>query len=198
MSALHIEDDLLDRYALGSLRGELLAPVEEHLLICPHCQTRLIAVDEFVGLFRAAATQPDARPRPLSRWLFNPRVLTWTGAAAMVAAVFSLISVESRQPLAAPATVFMQALRGPEAASAISAGKPARLVFDLKPTGTAADYEVQIVNLLGTQVAAIPVEFTDGHLIAPIKKLQFGSYWVRIYRKANRELIAEYGLRADK
>jgi len=82
----------------------------------------------------------------------------------MVAAVFSLIFVEFRKSPVAPAMVFMHALRGPEAAAAISVVKPARLVFDLTPTGTGRDYDVRIVNLLGTQVLAIPVEFNDGHL----------------------------------
>jgi len=144
----------------------LLRPGSSHpsRSICSHCQTLLIALDQFAWLFRAAATQPDARLRPLSRRLFNARVLAWTGAAAMVAAVFSLIFVEFRKSPVAPAMVFMHALRGPEAAAAISVVKPARLVFDLTPTGTGRDYDVRIVNLLGTQVLAIPVEFNDGHL----------------------------------
>jgi hypothetical protein len=172
----------------------LLEPLEEHLLVCPHCQSRLIEVDEFVGLFRTAATQPDARPMPFSRRLSHSRVLTWTGAVAMLAAVLSLVSVELRKSPLPPATVLMHALRGPEAATVISAGKPARLVFDVTPTGTARDYDVRIVNLLGAQVLAPPVEFNDGRLSILIKKLELGSYWVRIYRKANSELIAEYGL----
>jgi len=192
--APHIDDDVLEQYASGSLGPELLAAIEEHLLTCPDCQTRLIAVDEFIGLFRAAAMQPDARPRPLWQRLFNAR---WTVAFAVVAAVFFLIFLEFRKPPMTPATVFMQSLRGPEAVAAITAGKPIRLVFDLTPTGAARDYEVQVVNLLGTQVLAIPPEFHNGHLSVVIRKLAFGSYWVRIYRRANSEPIAEYGLRTE-
>lgn len=197
MSALHIEDDLLDQYALGSVRQELLPSLEEHLLVCQHCQTRLIEADEFVDLVRAAATQPDARPEPHWKRLIHPRVLTWTAAAVTLAAAFSLVSVEFRKSPVMPATVLMQALRGPEDGTAISARKPARLVFDLTPSGPAADYRVQIVNLLGAQVLAVPAEFQNGHLSLQIDNLQAGSYWVRIYRGANSDLIAEYGLRAE-
>jgi anti-sigma factor RsiW len=193
----HIDEELLDQYALGSLGRELLPAVEEHLLVCPDCQTRLAAADEFLGLFRVAATLPDARRRTFPSRLFSARVLTWAGAAAMVVTVFFLMSGAFRQSPVAPAMVFMHGLRGPEAAAAIPAGKPARLVFDLTPTGTAQDYEVRIVNLLGTQVLAAPVELSDGHLSILIRKPKFGSYWVRVYRKANRELIAEFGLRAE-
>jgi hypothetical protein len=194
VSAPHIDDDVLDQYASGSLRPELLAAIEEHLLTCPDCQTRLIAMDEFMGLFRAAATQPDARPQPFWQRLFNAR---WIGAAAVVAAVLSLLFVEFPKPPMMPAMVFMQSLRGPEAVAAITAGKPVRLVFDLTPTGDVRDYEVRIVNLLGAQVLAVPMEFNNGQLSVLIRKLGAGSYWARIYRRANSELIAEYGLRAE-
>jgi hypothetical protein len=194
VSAPHIDDDVLDQYASGSVRPELLAAIEEHLLSCPDCQTRLIAVDEFIGLFRAAATQPDARPRPLWQRLFKAR---WLGAAAVVAAGLLLIFVGFRKPPISPATVFMQSLRGPEAVATVAAGKPVRLVFDLTPAGAVGEYQAQIVNLLGTQVLAIPVEFHNGHLSVLIRKLGFGSYWVRIYHRANSELIAEYGLRTE-
>lgn len=197
MPAPHIDDEILDRYVSGSLQGDLLAATEEHWLACPHCQNRLIAADEFVGLFRAAATQPDARPQSIWSRLFNVRLLGWTGAAAVFATVLFLISVEFRKSPVAIATVSMQALRGPEAAPVVAAGKPARLVFDVAPAGTARDYQIQIVNPLGTQVLASPAESNEGHLSLLVQKLDFGSYWVRIYRGANRELIAEYGLRAE-
>ena len=194
MSAPHIDDDVLDQYASQSLSPELLAAAEEHLLTCADCQTRLIAVDEFIGLFRAAATQPDARPQPLWQRLFHAR---WIGATAVVAAVFSLIFIELPKPPITPATVFMHSLRGPEAVVSITAGKPVRLVFDLTPTGDVRGYEIQVVNLLGIQVLAIPVEFNNGQLSALLQKLGAGSYWARIYRKGNSEPIAEYGLRAE-
>jgi hypothetical protein len=193
----HIDDEILDRYASGSLHGELLAAVEEHWLACPRCQSRLIEADEFIGLFRAVARQPDARPQSIWSRLFSNRLLGWTGAAAVFASVLLFISVEFRKAPVAIATVSMQALRGPEAVPAIAAGKPARLVFDLLPAGTAQDYQIQIVNALGTQVLSSPAESNDGHLSLLVRKIEFGSYWVRIYRTDTRELIAEYALRAE-
>ena len=196
MAAPHIDDDVLEQYAMGSVGTESLPAIEEHLLTCPDCQARLIQVDEFIGLFRAAATQLDARPQPLWRRLFHVR---WIGAfvAAVVAAGLLLIFVDSRKPPVMPATVLMQSLRGPEAATAIPAGKPVRLVFDVTPAGDARDYEVRVVDLLGNQIFAIPVEINQGHLSVLIRKLGLGSYWVRIYRGANSEPIAEYGLKTE-
>ena len=46
MSA-HIDGDTLERYAMNQLPGAELAPVEEHLLVCPDCQNRLAGIDRF-------------------------------------------------------------------------------------------------------------------------------------------------------
>jgi len=51
----HIGEDSLDRYAASHRLPETeLAAVEEHLLVCPACQDRLAAVDDFVGALGAA------------------------------------------------------------------------------------------------------------------------------------------------
>jgi len=193
----HIEDEILDRYASGSLQGDLRAAVEEHWLACPRCQSRLVEADEFVALFRAAATQADARPQSIWSRLLAVRPLGWTGAAAVVASVLLLVSTEFRKSPVPVATVAMQAARGPEAAPAIAAGKPARLVFDLVPDGTARDYQIQIVNPLGAEVLSSPAQSNGGRLSLLVRKLEPGSYWVRIHRGANHELLAEYGLRVE-
>ena len=49
----HIDEDTLDRYAMNQLHVAELAPVEEHLLVCPHCQDHLAQIDEFLTAFEA-------------------------------------------------------------------------------------------------------------------------------------------------
>ena len=71
MPAPHIEENVLDRYAMGTLPGESIPKVEEHLLDCFFCQSRLVQTDEFLVYFRAAATQLDLRPVPLWQRLLN-------------------------------------------------------------------------------------------------------------------------------
>src|ERR1700687_4868982 len=106
MPELHINDELLDQYALGILPEEFLAGVEEHLLICEECQSRLDASDEFAMLFRAAAVQPDARSQRRWRMFWNHPAASWTAAAVAVLAIL-LLAVGPRKPAAAPALVFM-------------------------------------------------------------------------------------------
>jgi anti-sigma factor RsiW len=51
----HISEELLEQYAVsGSLPEAELAPLEEHLLICPDCQDPLKELDEFIATMRLA------------------------------------------------------------------------------------------------------------------------------------------------
>jgi anti-sigma factor RsiW len=188
----HSSDEQLDQYAMGTLPEESLPEVEEHLLVCETCQERLTLSDEFVQVFRAAAAQPDVRARRAWWSLLSPRTAGWTAAAA-VAALVLLIVGQQRTPTA-PAVVFLQSLRGPEASAQIAAGKPAILVFDIDRTARAS--EVQVVDTVGTEVLKAPASVKDGQLALNIPKLAKGSYWVRVYRGDKREIIAEYGLQA--
>jgi anti-sigma factor RsiW len=198
MPAPHIEEDLLDRYAMGTLPGESVAAVEEHLLICRFCQNRLVETDQFVPLFRAAATQVDARTAPEPRRVFASRMV-WAGALASAAALLVfLISGEPHITKAPPAILMMQSLRGPEAGARTAAGKPALLVFDLAIQANPADYEVEIVDAVGNEILQTGAAVKDGRLTVLVEKLARGSYWIRLYRKqAERELVVEYALRAE-
>ena len=62
MPTQHIEDEVLDRYAVGNLPLESIPEVEEHLLVCSQCQGRLTELDDFLIHFRKAASQIDGRP----------------------------------------------------------------------------------------------------------------------------------------
>jgi hypothetical protein len=59
---LHVTEDVLEAYAMGKLSGQDLPPVEEHLLICLVCQTRLGEVDEYVRVAKAACAALPTHP----------------------------------------------------------------------------------------------------------------------------------------
>ena len=120
MSRQHITEDLMDRYAMGALEGEVLAEVEEHLLECPACQGMLTDTDEFLNVFRAAAVQTDARPA-VARRAFWPvgrgAWATMTAGAALAAGTAFMVLTGMPRPAVSlpPVSVEMQSLRGPEA-----------------------------------------------------------------------------------
>jgi len=192
----HIREDLLDQYAMAILPERLAAEVEEHLLSCSLCQKRLVETDEFLTVFRAAATQVDARPaRQPGRW--PSRIIACAGAAAAVAALLVFLISGERQNAKPSAMLLMQSFRGPEAAAHMVSGRPYRLAFDLS-VQTTVDYEVEIVDEIGNGILKIGAEVRNGRLTVPLEKLARGSYWVRVYRtRPDRQVVAEYGLRAD-
>ncbi len=50
----HFSPDVLELYALGMLSIRRFADLEEHLLICPQCQTQLEAADTYISVVRYA------------------------------------------------------------------------------------------------------------------------------------------------
>lgn len=58
----HVTEDVLEAYAMRKLSGRDVAPLEEHLLICLVCQTRLDEVEEYVGIAKAAAAALSRHP----------------------------------------------------------------------------------------------------------------------------------------
>lgn len=60
----HIEEEQLERYAMGTLPELEAAPVEEHLLLCAGCRERLSEFDEFLNTLRSAEIDPVLSSEP--------------------------------------------------------------------------------------------------------------------------------------
>jgi hypothetical protein len=198
MPTQHLEETLLDQYAMGTLPVQSITEVEEHLLICSVCQSRLVAVDEFLPLFRSAATPVDVLATPNWIGALAFRKCFWSGTAAALTALLIFLSIgDGHKAKGLPAILLMQSLRGPEAGAEMASGRPCLLVFDLAMEAQPRDYEIEIVNSIGNEVLRKGAEVKDGRLALLAGPLARGSYWVRVYRaRTVRELLAEYGLRA--
>jgi putative zinc finger protein len=194
----HIEENLLDQYALGTLSPESIAELEEHLLVCSFCQSRLVEADELLILFREAATLEEASTTPRWRNAFAFRTSFWSGAAAaLTALLILLITGDSHRAKLPPAILLMQSLRGPEAGAKMASARPILLVFDMAVQAS-RDYEIDIVDALGNKVLKKAAEVRDGRLAVLVEKLASGSYWVRVYRQhPSTELLAEYSLQSE-
>src|ERR1700732_5266546 len=105
----HIDDRQIDAYASGLLPEPLLADAEEHLLICPACQERLVQADEFAALFREAVQEPATSRAVWRRFWPLGRNAAWAGAVA-VAVLGLLIPLQVRE--GPPSTVILRSLRG--------------------------------------------------------------------------------------
>ena len=58
----HFSDDVLERYAIGKASTRDCGSLEEHLLLCAHCETRLKRIEEFIGVMRAALEELEVPP----------------------------------------------------------------------------------------------------------------------------------------
>lgn len=60
--AMHLDEDILDRYYLRQLSDQEVAGLEEHLLVCASCQGQLEDTDDFVRALRKAEAEVKERP----------------------------------------------------------------------------------------------------------------------------------------
>src|SRR5215472_15400923 len=177
----HIDENLLDQYALGTLSTESVAAVEEHLLLCSFCQSRLVEADELSLLFREAAILEDASAnRP---WLsaFTFRTGFWRGVAAATALLILLITGDYDHSSKVPtAILLLQSLRGPEDGAKMASARPCLLVldvaFDAAVPGNRPDYDIEIVDAVGNKVLKKSAEVRDGRLAVLVEGLARGSY----------------------
>jgi hypothetical protein len=63
---VHATEELLEEYVFGRVQEPDLSRLEEHLLICPECQSELLAVEEYTILMKAglAAFERERRAAP--------------------------------------------------------------------------------------------------------------------------------------
>ncbi len=193
----HPSTETLEEYVFKRISERATECLEEHLLLCTACQTKLREVDEYILLMKQATAARLAHPRipEIHGWM---RVLV--AAATMLAAIglAILLGVHRREPAAAPAAVQVElvAFRGEQMAHA-GAGRPIDVVIDTTDLPGSNEYRVEVVNASGQLVWKGPAVAAEGRLSARLSEgLKRGVYWVRLSTSAS-ELLREFGLRAD-
>lgn len=208
-SGSHASEEVLERYALGTLSEAETEPFEEHLLVCPVCQDRLAEMDAFVEATRRAAERalvesPGRRDSWWRRLLPNR---PWPKAAwASVVAGTALLLVTlagtwgvPRLGEAAPATVLLESARGVDGAGGARApaGRPLVLQLDLTALPRLPSYALELVDWRGRRVLASAVPWDGGQLSLRVGKLAPGRYWIRLRDPSSpKELLREFGLEA--
>jgi anti-sigma-K factor RskA len=194
----HIEESLLDQYALGTLSSESVAELEEHLLICSLCQSRLVEADELQILFQEEAALGDATATPPGLSVLAFGTSFWRGAAAAVTVILILmITGGYHHAKLEPTFLLMQSLREPDAEAEMVSATPTLLISEVAAQASPPDYEIEIVDTLGNEVLKRGAEIRNGRIAVLVEKLTRGSYWVRVYDKGpGRELLVEYSLQA--
>lgn len=203
----HPAEETLERYALGLLPDPERDDLEDHLLLCDHCQQRLDEATEYVATMRSAAQnllaelplQPEPEPAFWRRWFqwgWLPAP-AWAGAMALLLAVIALGPWPGATPVA-PAewrTVELETLRGPENQTSALPGYALDLRLDI--SGLAPEpMEAQIAAADGAVIYTNSVSFLHQKAVFRYSAgLKNGQYWVRL--KRNGETVREYSLQVQ-
>jgi Putative zinc-finger len=206
----HPTSDVFEEYAFRRLSEADTDAVEEHVLVCPECQTSLAATDEYILLMKRALARLEsfAPPTFANRSRRIQRIQT---SAVAIAAIFLLcvgfMVMGARfgwpaSPIALttmPAeSVPLMALRGGEDAllNRAGAGRPIDLHIDVTGLASADWYRVEIVNSRGQNTWDAELASSTGPLAAHVAKgFKRGQYWVRLY--SSGRLQREFGLTVE-
>jgi hypothetical protein len=194
------DDDRIERYSMGTLPEEEVAELEEHLLVCEACQSRLRQTEAFAGGMRRAALrlirEPPARERGnrLFPKLFPSLVPSSMVPALTCAAILlglALAVLIWIRPTPAPAfAVKLEAMRGAEPGSKAPAGRPLDVQPDLSGLPAERTYRLDLVDRDGRGI------WQGATASATIPALRPGMYFMRVY-SGGGELLREYGLEVE-
>jgi len=182
------DDDTLERYCMRALPEGEFARLEEHLLICEVCQSRLADAENFADAMRHAALQICGESKG-SWWTCRllPSALAGLAAALILAAALHWVRPVPPAPALA---VKLEALRGAQPGSQAPAGTRLTVEADLTGLPPAPSYRLQLVDREGRRVWS---GSTASPEIAPLRP---GPYFLRVYG-GDGALLREYGLQVQ-
>lgn len=202
---LHIGTEDLELYAMGRISEDRCSALEEHLLLCDHCQNRLEEFDQFLKAFRHAAARAPEVAKPFGvrlRELFSSWVLARPSYAlgAVAAAVLAVVILVPRQTEIVLGTyaVTMDSTRGDNLAGVVSAPAHHRLQLSLDLRGVPPQdhYVVTIASATGAALFTTSAEPASGRLAVNTESgLRAGQYWIRVSGPGTPSaLLREFGL----
>lgn len=199
----HVRDEILEAYVFKRLQAEDVDQVEDHLLICAHCQKRLDHTIDFMKATRTAAArlraEDTADVHPRSWWWFAVRKPVWAVAGiAVLAVAVSLPLFRSASPTYQE--VSLLTTRGANE-EGVEGRSNLRLVLNLGLQGVdeQTEYYVAIVDTSGKLIwksGPVTPQTRDTVRVTLDRALSNGSYWVRLLGDSSGEtVLREYPLK---
>jgi hypothetical protein len=204
----HPSEDVLERFLFRNSSLDETEVIEDHIVGCGDCITRLEDLEDYAAVFRQASYElsrdarlqaerhAERRTRRLTPWRF-----AWASAAASLFIAISFVPGHlSHQNAASPIRVSVSAWRGVDIAS-VATGHP--LDLRLNSTDLAAGaVVVQLVDSRGIEIWHGPASVRDESVTVSLPALsRQGNYFVRLYSVGSHndtygDLLREFGLRA--
>lgn len=180
----HLSEHALEVYSLNQMESEEdIATVEEHLLVCAHCETRLDKFDQFHLAAKAGAEAVSKSPEQQKPTNFLPIAIA-AGAAAI------LLLPPAMERFSSPAAVDLVAVRN-QSSVAVPTGK--RLELNLDLTGLPGNpLSWELLSPAGKSIAKADLNPASPRVEVP--GLESGQYWVRVQNRQNAEVLREFSL----
>lgn len=203
----HLHEETLEAYVMGNLPENELHSLEDHLLLCEHCQLRTKEAELDWKAKRLALQRIRDRqgtPVTVFRRLWDGMFSTpsakagWAvvGVTAAIAAFLLLPAFQQND--FQYRTVELSAMRGGERSSGpVQAKERLRLHLDLTELEKLPVYHVVVVDASGDLVWEADQQSQTGDKleVAVSRQLLPEMYWVRLMDTgANRRLLREYPL----
>jgi len=222
---VHATEELLEEYSFGRICEPQLGWLEEHLLICPQCQSELDDIEEYKifmkaglasfeseRLAAAGAGASPARPgspigvwysvrKALSLYFASPRCpgtknLLFAAMLFVLAGAAVTWRMESSVALAPVATVRLIALRGGEGDVARApSGRPLELVFGRTDLAADLSYRAEVVDASGRQIWNGNVRIADQSLSILVAGPLRAGVYWVRLCTSTGQLLREFGLR---
>lgn len=203
----HLHEDTLEAYVMGNLPEQEVNSLEDHLLLCEHCQMRTRNVElDWKAKRLALQRVRDRKGTPLATFwhvwegMFGSpaKKAGWVTACATAAIALFLYFPSDQESNLSYRTIELSAMRGGDDLPApVQSNERLRLHLDLTELDKLSVYHVVVVDASGDPVwqADQPSRGSDTLDVAISKRLVAGSYWVRLMdTAANRRLLREYPL----
>jgi hypothetical protein len=191
--SVHVAEDQLERYSIGTLHGTAVAQVEEHVLICETCQNKLASIDSWVRSVRRAGAQ--LRSQRDNQWQLSrvPRFVPALAAAIILVFAAGAVLQLSKRGAVTPLAVALEATRG-ENVARVPARQPLLIQPGLDGLPQLPEYRLEIVDRLGKRVSQNTFTPANGHPSGTsIPGLASGVYFARLYSPSG-DLLREYAL----
>jgi hypothetical protein len=201
----------IEGFIFNRLSGVTREVIEEHLLACQSCLSRVEQEEEYVKAVKTAAREMEREDleraysgekpaRGLSGWLeraarwFGPgKQRIWAVALASVAIAGSGVLFRYHADRQAGQDVELVLYRGAHGAVEAKAQVPLRLSLNVEDLPDAG-YRLELVAGSGAVAASGEAAPTRGRLLWNVGKgFSPGTYWVRL-RGSGGELVREFGL----
>jgi hypothetical protein len=185
----HIEETTLERYSMGSLAEEAAVEVEQHLLVCEACCTKVTEADSYVRAMKRAAQELPAEPERL-RWNLRILLPAFAACALLIAAAVVKFSPSVER---APATVALFAMRGTGTEAQGPSKQPLILQPDLTGLPPSPSYSMDLVSVDGAPVwhGVLSAQADPPAALVPAQPR--GNYFVRLSLPSG-QLLREYAL----